>query len=69
MTKTEDKLIAAEIKKYREWVKLKGYTKDCYSLISYFNRKNKVKRKNGILYLTLGKRKYRFDEMESLFTN
>lgn len=69
MTKTEDRLITAEIKKYRKWVKLQGYTKDRYSLISYFNRKNRIKSKSGIYYITLGKRKYRFDEMESLFTN
>ena len=69
MIKTEDKLISAEIKKYRKWVKLKGYTKDRYSLIAYFNRKNRVKSKNGIYYLTLGKRRYRFDEVENLFTN
>ena len=63
-----NKLITAEINKYRKWVKLKGYTKDRYSLISYFNRKNKVKGRNGIYYITVGKRRYRFDEMESLFT-
>ena len=61
--------IAAEIKKYRKWVKLKGYTRDRYSLISYYNRKNKVKSIGGIYYITLGKGKYRFYEMESLFTN
>mgnify|MGYP003980756327 CR=1 FL=1 len=68
MEATENKLIVSEIKKYRRWVKLKGYTRDQYSLISYFNRKNKVKSIGGIYYITLGKRKYRFDEMERLFT-
>ncbi len=68
MEATENKLIVSEIKKYRRWVKLKGYTRDQYSLISYYNRKNKVKSIGGIYYITLGKRKYRFDEMERLFT-
>jgi len=63
----EDKLILKEVKKYRRWAKLKGYTRDRYSLISYYNRKNKVKGKGGIYYITLGKRRYRFDEMENLF--
>ena len=68
MERSEDKMIADEVKKYRRWAKLKGYTRDRYSLISYYNRKNKVKSIGGIYYITLGKRKYRFNEMENLFT-
>ena len=67
MTKTEDKLIGAEIKKYMKWVKLKGYTSDRYSLIAYLNRKNQVKDIKGIYYVILGKRKYRFDKVEKTF--
>ena len=68
-TKKIDKLLKVEIEKYRRWAGNKGFFKDRYSLISYFNRKNKIIAVDGIYYINLGKRKYKLDELEKIFNS
>jgi hypothetical protein len=64
-----DKLLKAEVEKYRRWAANKGFFRDRYSLISYFNRKNKIISVDGIYYINLGKRKYKLDELEKIFND
>ena len=68
-TKKIDKLLKAEVEKYRRWAANKGFFRDRYSLISYFNRKNKIIAVDGIYYINLGKRKYKLDELEKTFNS
>ena len=68
-TKKIDKLLKAEVEKYRRWAANKGFFRDRYSLISYFNRKNKIISVDGIYYINLGKRKYKLDELEKIFNS
>ena len=68
-TKKIDKLLKAEVEKYRRWAANKGFFRDRYSLISYFNRKNKIISVDGIYYINLGKRKYKLDELEKTFNS
>ena len=63
-----DKILKAEAEKYRRWTDRKGYFKDFYSLIAYYNRKKKVKKINGTYFVYLGKKRYRLEEVEKIFT-
>lgn len=63
-----DKILKAEVEKYRRWADRKGYFTDFYSLIAYYNRKKKVKKINGAYFVYLGKKKYRLEEIERVFT-
>ena len=63
----EEKLLKLEAKKYNRWVQLKGYTKDSYSLISYFNRKGKIKGSVGRRLVSLGKKSYSLEKIEDIF--
>ena len=66
-TKKIDKLLKSEVEKYRKWAANKGFFRDRYSLISYFNRRNKIIAVDGIYYVKLGKRKYKLDELGKIF--
>ena len=66
-TKKIDKLLKSEVEKYRKWAANKSFFRDRYSLISYFNRRNKIITVDGIYYVKLGKRKYKLDELEKIF--
>ena len=66
-TNTADKMLKVEAAKYKKWAQMKGFFRDRFSLISYYNRKKKIVRKDGIYYITIGKRKYRLDEVEEIY--
>ena len=66
-TKTTDKILKLEAVKYKKWVARRGFFRDRFSLISYYNRKKKIINKGGIYYITIGKRKYRLDEVEEIY--
>jgi hypothetical protein len=63
----EDRLLKLEAKKYFQWVQLKGYTKDRYSLIAYFNRKGKIKSSGGKRQIILGCKSYSLEKIEDIF--
>ena len=62
-----DKLLKAEVAKYKKWVANKGFFRDRYSLISYYNRRKKIIKMDGIYYITIDKRKYGLDEIEEIY--
>ena len=64
----KDKILKAEVEKYRRWADRKGYFREFYSLIAYYNRKKKVKKINGVYFIYLGKKKYRLEEVKGAFT-
>ena len=66
-TNTAEKILKAEAAKYKKWVAKRGFFRDRFSLISYYNRNKKIVRKDGIYYITIGKRKYRLDEVEEIY--
>ena len=66
-TNTSEKILKIEVAKYKKWAASKGFFRDRYSLISYYNRKKKIVKKDGIYFITIGKRKYRLDEVEEIY--
>ena len=64
-----NKLLKAEVAKYRKWVTKKGFFRDRYSLISYYNRRKKIISVGGIYYIAVGKKKYRLNEVEEAFNS
>ena len=66
-TKTMDKILKVEAEKYKKWAARRGFFRDRYSLISYYNRKKRIVEKDGTYFITIGKRKYRLDEVEGTY--
>jgi len=63
----EDRLLEFEAKKYFQWAQLKGYGRSRYSLISYFNRKGKIKSTGGKRQVILGRKSYSLEKIEDIF--